>query len=169
MGRSTRDPLNPMPLYLLWNARTRAVEEFLTAGWPKKKERLARATMLLTLRDGGLDLADEARRHARLSKSANTITYSQAHLSERNYSETDIYRSLSCALVSWRTNRNIAAKAPAEYIPQRADESSLGEPEIRRRLASHRIDYDALIAGDYRRFLQARAEVLQPLAASLCS
>jgi hypothetical protein len=33
-------------------------EDILLAGWPKKKERLARAIMLMALSNGGLDLAD---------------------------------------------------------------------------------------------------------------
>ena len=37
------------------------VEDIVLAGWPKKKDRLGRAVMLISLRAGGLDLADGSR------------------------------------------------------------------------------------------------------------
>ena len=69
---------------------------------------------------------------------------------------------MNCALVTWKTNRNISAKSPIEYLQQRIDASSLGEKEIRRRLLSHSIDYDALAVGSYDEFLAKRAETLLP-------
>ena len=42
------EEVNPLP----------EVSELVEAGWPKKKDRLARATLALSLKQGGLDLAD---------------------------------------------------------------------------------------------------------------
>lgn len=146
-----------------------SVEEILTAGWPKKKERLARAVLLLSLRSGGFDIADgsPATRES-LQRREYHHLFPVAHLRGHNRSDPEIFKSLNCALVTWRTNRNIAAKAPADYIRQRTDASVLGEEEIRRRLASHLIDYDLLMAGDYDRFLTARADAVYEMAIALC-
>ena len=147
-----------------------AVGEILSAGWPKKKERLARAIMLLSLRSGGLDLADGSPATLEsLRRREYHHLFPVAHLRDLRHSDADIFRSLNCALVTWRTNRHVAAKVPADYIRQRADASTLGENEIRRRLASHLIDYDLLVAGDYQQFLEARAETVHAVAIELCS
>ena len=147
-----------------------AIEEMLVAGWPKKKERLARALMLLALREGGHDIADgsPATRDS-IRKREYHHLFPVAYLRERGVADADIFRALNCALVSWRTNRNISSKAPAEYIRERADASSLGDAEIRRRLESHIIDYELLRSGEYEEFMTARAEQMRPLAVDLCS
>ena len=142
----------------------------MNAGWPKKKERLARAIMLLFLRSGGLDLADgsPATRESLLRREYHHL-FPVAYLRDLGQSDANIFRSLNCALVTWKTNRHLAAKAPADYIRQRTDASTLGEDEIRRRLASHLIDYDLLVAGDYHQFLEARAEKVRKVAVEVCS
>ena len=147
-----------------------ALGELLNAGWPKKKERLARAIMLLYLRSGGLDLADgsPATRESLLRREYHHL-FPVAYLRDSGQSDANIFRGLNCALVTWKTNRHVAAKAPADYIKQRTDASTLGEDEIRRRLASHLIDYDLLVDGDYHRFLEARAEKVRTVAVEVCS
>ena len=146
-----------------------SVEELLVAGWPKKKERLARAILLVSLKNGGLDLADgaPATRESILRREYHHL-FPVAYLKEQSIAESEIFKALNCALITWRTNRHISAKAPADYIRQRADASSLGESEIRRRLSSHLIDYDLLTAGDYSAFVSARAEVIRDAAVELC-
>lgn len=92
-----------------------------------------------------------------------------AFLKSQGADENRVFRALNCALVAWRTNRKIAARAPAEYIRERAQATTLGESEVRRRLESHLLDYDLLIAGDYDRFLRARAELMRDRARQLCT
>lgn len=139
------------------------VEELVVAGWPKKRDRLGRACLLLSLRGGGLDFADgsPATRESLKRREYHHI-FPVAVLERQQVESGQIHRALNCALVTWKTNRNISAKTPEQYIQQRVDATSLREPEILRRLESHRIDYDSLCSGDYLRFLRARAEALLP-------
>jgi hypothetical protein len=108
-----------------------------------------------------------------------------AHLADQKlpdgaprYSEEDVFRALNCALVSWESNRHFSCKAPVEYLLERctkaqalgADGASkpvLPEEEIRQRLATHLIDYDAMIKGDYDTFLTHRAGVIAEVAGVL--
>ncbi len=145
------------------------IEELLVAGWPKKKDRLARAVMLLALRGGGFDIADgsPATRDT-LARREYHHLFPVAYLRDQGRAEAEVYRALNCALITWRTNRNIAAKAPEEYIRQRTNASSLGEDEIRRRLASHLVGYDLLRSGNYDDFLRDRAERIRPRILELC-
>ena len=139
------------------------LNDLLLAAWPKKRDRLGRAVLLISLRQGGLDFADgsPASRDSLRSREYHHI-FPVTILQEADVESDKISRALNCALVTWKTNRNIAARSPIEYLQQRIDASSLGEEEIRRRLLSHSIDYDALAAGNYDGFLAARAEMLLP-------
>lgn len=145
------------------------VDDLRSAGWPKKKERLARAMMLMALRQGGLDLADAGpvTKEAIVRREYHHL-FPVSYLKEKGLPDSAIYRCVNCALVTWRTNRNIAAKAPGEYIRERADAATLGEKEIRRRLESHLVDFDLLVAGDYDRFMEDRATRMAGIAKNLC-
>ena len=147
------DDLYPLP----------KMEDLLLAGWPKKRDRLGRAVLLISLRKGGLDFADgsPASRGSLRSREYHHI-FPVRMLEEMEVENDKIFRALNCALVAWKTNRNISASSPIEYLQQRIDASSLGKEEIRRRLVSHSIDYDILAAGNYDGFLAARAEALIP-------
>ena len=147
-----------------------SVEDIELAGWPKKKDRLGRATMLISLRSGGLDFADgsQATRRSLQSREYHHL-FPAKLLTEQEVDDGRIHRAVNCALVTWKTNRNISAKSPIEYLRKRIDASSLGEGEIRRRLQSHIIDYDALASGDYDAFVQSRAAAIQAKARELCA
>lgn len=72
------------------------------------------------------------------------------------------FRALNCALITWRTNRKISARYPLEYMKDRVEGSDLGEAEVRARLVSHLIPYDALAAaGDWPDATTAPPEALQ--------
>lgn len=139
------------------------LEDLLLAAWPKKRDRLARAILLISLREGGLDFADgkPATRENLRSREYHHI-FPVSILEEAGVRSDKVFRALNCALVTWKTNRNISAKSPIEYLKQRIDASSLGKEEIRRRLVSHAIHYDVLASGDYDAFLVSRAETLLP-------
>jgi hypothetical protein len=157
----------PPPIF---NESLPTVDDLMLASWPKKRDRLARAILLVTLRSGGLDLADgsPACRESLQAREYHHI-FPVSILEERGVNSSQIYRALNCALVTWRTNRAIAAKSPIEYIRHRVDASTLGEHEIRRRLSSHQIDYDVLTKGDYDAFLRHRAERVLSEIRPLCS
>jgi hypothetical protein len=141
--------------------RLPSIEELMDAGWPVRKDRLPRAILAMALGAGGLDFADgnPVSREELLKREYHHL-FPRAWLEERGVSERLINRSLNCALVTWRTNRNISAKTPSDYLNERIEGSSLGEPEVRRRLASHLIPYDAIAANDYDAFIEERAALI---------
>ena len=134
-------------------------DDLLLAGWPKKRDRLGRAVLLISLQRGGLDFADgsPATRDSLRSREYHHI-FPIALLEHAGEEQSRIYRALNCALVTWKTNLDISAKSPSEYLQQKINAS--GEEEIRRRLISHSIDYDVIKTGNYDEFLTARAERL---------
>lgn len=152
------ETFNPLP----------AVEEIELAGWPGRKDRLPRAILATSLRRDGLDFADGA------------------HISKDNYNGRELHhlypvqflggdrgdelvgRALNCALISWATNRRVGAKSPREYVEQRTAAATLGEEVVRKRLQSHLIPYDALVAGNYQAFLGERAKLIHADMLRLC-
>ena len=137
-------------------------ELLLKARWPRYRDHLARAILLLTLVGGAEDIADGA------SVTIDNIEQREYHhlypvawLRENGFGDEDAYRALNCALVTWRTNRKISAKEPIAYLLERCEASKLGETEIRRRLRTHFIDFDLLAKGDYTTFLEKRAEACE--------
>jgi len=164
-----REQGDPAPVFSDESHPLPTAEILESAGWPGKKDRLGRALMLVALRNRGLDFADGSQATAgSIKKREYHHLFPQAFLREAGVEESRIHRALNCALVTWRTNRNIAAKEPAAYVHERIDQASLGEDEVRRRLESHLIPVDELMAGDYEAFLRRRAELMEPVIHDLC-
>jgi len=146
-----------------------ATEALIQAGWPKKRDRLARAVLLVSFRGGGHDIADDTIvTRAHLERREYHHLYPVGFLKGQGSDESYANRALNCALISWKTNRAIAAKEPLKYLQERANASRLGETEIRRRLASHAIDYDGLAECNYDSFLKERAKVFSKAIRDLC-
>ncbi|MND29035.1 hypothetical protein D3C80_195340 [compost metagenome] len=144
-------------------------DELIAARWPTNKDRLARAILAVALKEGGFDLADGSTvSRSNLPKREYHHLFPTARLIERGFRDSEIYRSLNCALVTWQTNRNIAAKEPERYLAERLEGSSLGEDEIRQRLSSHIIPFEAMIEGDYTAFLRTRAVLVADKMRKLC-
>jgi hypothetical protein len=136
-------------------------QELINAAWPKKKDRLARAILAVAMRDRGLDLADaEPATRENLAQREYHHLFPRAYLRDRGYQDSEIFRALNCALVTWQTNRNISAREPEHYLAQRRDANELGDKEVRDRLATHLIPFEALVAGDYDDFLSERASMI---------
>jgi hypothetical protein len=164
-GTGTSEPtifseiLHPLP----------ETQELLDSGWPVRKDRVSRAILALAFRTGGVDLADGgAATRANLQQREYHHLFPAAHLAGK-YPDDQIYRSLNCALVTWRTNRNIAAKEPERYLAERRDGTDLGEAEVRARLGTHLIPFDEMVADDYPAFLEARAKLVHARMAELCA
>ncbi len=156
------------------------LDAVIRAEWPRRKSIGSRGILALQMRAGAEDLADGKR------ASVATITskdhpreyhhlFPRATLEEAGVAEDMIYRALNCALITWRTNRVISNKDPVAYLRERAEASTLGEPELRRRLATHLVPYEELAVGysgmseqaradkvkaDYQTFLKARAQMI---------
>jgi hypothetical protein len=164
-------------------------EIVLQQDWPKNRTIVGRGLLCLQLKAGALDLADGK------SASVNSIR-SQDHPREYHHlfpaallkaagmSEERTYLAMNCALITWRTNRSISDKDPVQYLKERADSCSLGEPELISRLKSHLIPFDMLAKGpydakavdfnervstDYMNFLEKRAQCLSSAAKMACN
>ena len=154
------DELHPLP----------QAQELLDARWPIRKDRLARAILALALKQGGVDLADGgSATRASLAQREYHHLFPDAYLTRLGIAQEQIFLSLNCALVTWRTNRNISDKEPDHYLAERREGTDLGEAEVRARLASHLIPYDEMIAGDYQAFLKARAALVHSAMTTLCA
>lgn len=154
------DELHPLP----------QAQEMIDAGWPVRKDRLARAILALALKQGGNDLADGgAATRASLTKREYHHLFPDAHLTRLGVPASQVYVSLNCALVTWRTNRNISDKDPERYLAERREGSELGVGEVKARLASHLIPYDEMVANDYPAFLKARASLVHTAMTTLCA
>ena len=71
--------------------------------------------------------------------------------------------------MTWQTNRNISGKEPERYLGERRDGSSLGDAEVKARLASHLIPFDEMAGGDYGAFLKKRASLVHDAMIRLCT
>jgi len=146
------------------------VQELIDAGWPVRKDRVARAILALALKRGGNDLADGgAATRPSLAQREYHHLFPDAYLRRLEIQDDQIYRSLNCALVTWRTNRNISDKEPERYLAERRDGTDVGEDEVRARLASHYVPYDEMVAGDYPAFLKTRADLIHAAMTKLCA
>jgi len=163
-------------------------EMVLQADWPKRKSILGRGLLSLQLKCGAEDLADGARATvATITSKEHPREYHHlfpaATLDDAGIPDEQVFRALNCALVTWRTNRTISDKDPITYLKERADNCTLGEEEMKRRLRTHLIPYARLAVGydgipdderrgrvknDYDAFLSARAEVLAKAAHRAC-
>lgn len=144
-------------------------DQMIAAGWPVRKDRLPRALLALSLRQGGCDFADGA------PATPDNIRKREYHHIfpvagfAKGTSESRIFCALNCALITWRTNRKISATSPTDYIRQRVENASLGESEIKMRLATHRAPYEEIKLGEYDTFLAARAKLMGSAITALCS
>ena len=171
----------------LFPAPTR--EMLLQADWPRRKSILGRGVRALTLKIGAEDFADGARATvASITSKEHPREYHHlfpaSTLEDAGVPDDQAYRSLNCALITWRTNRTISNKDPIAYLKERANNSTLGETELRYRMRTHLIPYAELAVGyeglpdeerrarvksDYVAFIEARAELLAGAAQRTCT
>lgn len=142
--------------------------ELIRGGWPSRKERLGRAIIVVALYGGGYDFADGAK------ATADNVRYREYHhvypksLIQNEFSDHEVSSALNCALISWKTNRKIAAKNPKQYLEERAADANATEAQVRHRLESHLVPYDTLLDGDFRGFIDARANLIHASLQKLC-
>ena len=154
------DEANPLP----------EIAELMEAGWPKKKDRLGRAILALSLRHDGLDLADGSQANVgNLSKREYHHLFPAAHLKGKDVPDGKIYRALNCALVSWQTNRTISSKEPEKYLAEREIEDGPTRDQIMDRLSTHLIPYQQMVANNYDAFLEKRGEMVRTEMLELCN
>lgn len=158
----TDEGISAAPLFDIESYPLPSNGEILTAGWPVRKERLARVILALSLRSGGLDFADgtpAARDH--LTHREYHHIFPKNWLESKGYAPYQINRALNCALVSWRTNRTISNKQPSDYIADRLEASSLNQSEVVTRIESHLLPVEAIRNNNYEEFLEERIRLIK--------
>jgi hypothetical protein len=163
-------------------------EELMLAGWPKRRDTLARGILAITLKAGGRDLADNEPAsvgHVRLRDYHHLFPFALL-TGDGQMPGAETYRALNCALLTWETNRILSSGEPIEYFGAGAKRSQLGAQVIRDRLESHLVPVEPLAVGgygkirdeddraekirvDYQNFLKARAELMMEPIEALCA
>lgn len=175
-----KGPRSDVPVFNETDYPLPSIEELIDAGWPKRKEILARAILGLSIKAGAFDIADgnQATRERLANREyhhlfPDSLLRDDGHLPEKERS-----RALNCVLITMNTNRNISAKEPLKYLAERVDRAQLGEGVVRDRMRSHVVPFDELnvggyavmqssderekkIRGDYDVFLRKRAEMVR--------
>ena len=163
-------------------------QELEKAPWPRRLNTLARGILAVSLRGGGLDLADgtPASYESLPKREYHHLFPASLLRNETDLEESDINLALNCALITWNTNRNISAKEPVAYLRERAEHAILGVDQIQRRLNSHTIPFEELNVGgyseitetevksariryDFERFIAARAKAIYSAVKKLCN
>jgi hypothetical protein len=137
-----------------------SANDFLEVGWPKRRERLARAILCLSLRGQAKDIYD-----GRPVTATNVVSREYHHLFPKKYlrdkglEEDQADRALNVALITWKTNRQISATSPRQYLEDAANKM-LDNQELEDRLLSHLIPVEPFLQEDFEAFLQQRAEMV---------
>ncbi len=153
----------------IFSSELPSIQDVKEAGWPKKKDRLARAILLVSLQGGATDLADgEAITVLNASRREYHHIFPDAYLKSLQ-TETAASLALNCALITWKTNRTIHDKQPLVYMRDRAEANSLGDDETVFRLKSHAMPEVPLRENDYTAFIEQRAEVVVTAMQALAS
>ncbi len=143
-------------------------DELRRGGWPARKDRLGRAIVAVSLYGGGYDFADGAMATADKVGSREFHHIFPRSLIEGDFPDHIVNSALNCALISWKTNRKIAAKTPKQYLEERATDANASEAEVRHRLESHLVPYDELLNGDFNAFVHARSKQIHASMERLC-
>jgi hypothetical protein len=130
---------------------------------------LPRALLAISLRAGGQDFADGAPANPENVRKREYHHIFPVAGFPGGTPEGIINRALNCALISWRTNRKLSATSPTDYLKARTEAASLGEIEIKRRLASHFVPYEHLHKSEYQEFLSERARLMRSAIIALCN
>jgi len=137
-------------------------DRLLNAGWPKNKDRLARAILALSLKEGGLDIySGEKVTSNNIGSRHYHHLFPKAYLKDQGYESDDIDKSLNVALITPKTNLQISGASPKDYLLKITDSVEIDEGRLKDRLESHLIPYEPFIQEDYERFLKERANLIQ--------
>ena len=173
--------VDTVPAFNSTNHPIANVDTIAAASWPKEKNILGRALLVLQLQCGALDFADASPATAQnVGKREYHHLFPAATLEGIGLSDDQIWRTVNCALIAWKTNRTISDQDPLVYLQKRTEHALNGEDEIRSRLRTHLVYFPHLQVGpyaalgdeerkqrvteDYARFCQSRAQLLHAAA-----
>jgi len=136
---------------------------------PKKKNRLGRAILSLTIKKGAKNFADDdvvTKRN--IENREYHHLYPRDYLEKNGFDEEEIDKALNCALIRWEDNRTISGKEPLEYLVERSKADDLGKEQIKKRLMTHLVDYQTMIENDYEGFLEDRGSRIENELKEVC-
>jgi hypothetical protein len=145
------EDLEPPPIFDESQYPLPTPEEIKQAAWPKGRDILARGILAVTLKQGAVDFADASplTRERLAHREYHHLFPDHLLTDDGGLSSGESSLALNCALVTWKTNRHISAKEPMRYLRERTEQSTLGEDEVKRRLDTHLVPYEALAVGGY--------------------
>lgn len=144
-GDFTNDELCEVPILKRDEYPLATAEELQVVEWPKRENIRARAILAVANHLGAYDFADNQQaNYESLQHREYHHLYPDALLKE-----TDInsFRALNCALITWKTNRNIGRKDPLKYLEERTGWAE--QTAVEQRLHSHLIPFAELGVSDY--------------------
>ena len=125
------------------------IDDIKNAGWPSSTNRVGRAILILTLKQGARDIATEN------SPTPDTINnYEYHHIYPKGYMqdiESDLKKSaLNCMFLSRETNKMVGDKAPSDYLMKRMEEAGdipveKRQERLAEKLETHAIPIDRLM------------------------
>lgn len=145
LAEFTEEDLNQIPCLNRAEYPIATAEELQIVDWPKRESIRARAILAVANHLGAYDFADN--RHAdyeSLQHREYHHLYPDALLKE---ADINSFKALNCALITWKTNRNIGRKDPITYLEERT--GWVEKETIEKRLHSHLIPYEELGTSDY--------------------
>ena len=132
---------------------------------PTTKNKQSRAIFACTLRDSAKDLAtDEHLNVKNVNERQYHHLFPKALMLGARLSDC-VDHPLNFVLVSGITNRKIAAKVPLNYLSQRIKDGMISPDELKQRVESHMVPFDALNVEKvsrpvFNKFIAARAEIV---------
>lgn len=163
------------------------VEELMLAGWPKRRDTLARGILAIMLKGGAIDVADNmtvSAEHIRLRDYQHLYPYGLL-TGDGQMPSSECFQALNCVLLTWDPQRFLSAQQPRSLFKKRDKSLDLNREVIVDRLRTHAVPIDYLpqdsyakiadpddraekIRVDYQAFLKARAELMVDAIESLC-
>ena len=114
LGKGAR---NAVPVFSDNDYPLPSVEELIQAGWPKRKETLARAVLAASIKAGAFDIADgnQATRQRLTNREYHHVFPDALLRDDGRLTDRESSRALNCILITMNTNRNIISPQKNHY------------------------------------------------------
>lgn len=143
---------------------------------PTTKNALSRSLLVISTLGGAYDFAsgEKILKHTIRERERHHI-FPKQFLQKNKFEIQVANHALNFALIGNSTNRTLSNKPPLKYLQERyLKNSSLSENDMRKRIDSHLIPYDAIkdvseenVKATYRHFIQERAKLFEKKVSEL--
>lgn len=140
-----QDELSKVPIFNRKEHPLQGMDALKAAGWPKSTRILARGILAVSNYFGAHDFADDRRAsYESIQNREYHHIFPSALLSDAGIKGD---RALNCALITWKTNRDIGRKDPLDYLKERVEWAN--KAEVSDRLKTHLVSFDDLSRAQY--------------------